>query len=165
MTACRPSTIFQEPRLFPYMTVRENIFFPLRIHETPVTDEVTERYRDWLRVCGLEEYQEHYPYQISGGMKQKVSLIRSFITSPDLVMMDEPFKSIDIHSKQQIIQHILKQYPGISVLFVTHNLDEIPLLSQTLLLFPRTPLSEFIRYPDMSGMPVSEVFSLVFQQL
>ena len=117
---------------------------------------ITEHYRAWLKICGLEEHQEHYPFQISGGMKQKVSLIRSFITSPDLVMMDEPFKSIDIHSKQQIIRHILKTYPDISILFVTHNVDEIPLLCHTLLLFQNNLLADFIRYPDISGLPVSE---------
>jgi ABC-type nitrate/sulfonate/bicarbonate transport system ATPase subunit len=59
-------------------------------------------------------------------MKQKVSLIRSFLMQPDFVMMDEPFKSIDIASKKRIIQHILQHYPDITLLLVTHNLDEIP---------------------------------------
>lgn len=111
--AKNPCTIFQEPRLFPYMTVEENIFLPVRIRSTPVTPELQARYRRWLEVCDLAPYVDHYPCQLSGGMKQKTALIRGFLTEPDFVLMDEPFKSIDVRAKRAIIGHILESHPGI----------------------------------------------------
>ncbi len=148
--AQNPCTIFQEPRLFPYMTVEENIFLPVRIRaargrtaEVSSHQNLLTQYRAWLNVCELAPYVGHYPHQLSGGMKQKTALIRGFLTGPDLVLMDEPFKSIDVRSKQAIITHILKTYPGITVLFVTHTLDEIPLLTESVLLFKANRLAEY----------------------
>ena len=87
-------------------------------------------------------------------MKQKVALIRGFLTEPDLVMMDEPFTSIDFQSKRAIIRHILDTYPQITVLFVTHTVDEIPLLTQSMLLFKANRLAEFATY-DVSHLSVN----------
>lgn len=143
VAAQHPATIFQEPRLFPHMTVEENIFLPARINRSPITPALLAQYRRWLEVCELAPYTRHYPYQLSGGMKQKVSLIRGFLTGPDFVMMDEPFKSLDLRSKQAIIRHILAAYPDITLLFVTHAIEEIPLLTQSLLLFKANRLAEF----------------------
>ena len=165
LSSQRSSTVFQEARLFSYMTVQENIFFPLRVQQTSITDSVREHYTQWLEVCGLTEYQHHYPYQLSGGMKQKVSLIRGFITNPDFVMMDEPFASIDFVSKNRIIRHILRCYPETTLLFVTHNLDEIPLLAKTLLVFHTPFLADFTEYSDVASLPVSELFSRIFREL
>jgi len=146
LAAKNTATIFQEPRLFPYMMVQENIFLPARIRGTPITTDVMEKYERWLAVCDLSAYARHYPYQLSGGMKQKVALIRGLLMEPDLVMMDEPFTSIDFQSKRAIIRHILDAYPLITILFVTHAVDEIPLLTQSLLLFKTNRLAEFATY-------------------
>jgi ABC-type nitrate/sulfonate/bicarbonate transport system ATPase subunit len=143
LTAANPATIFQEPRLFPYMTVEENIFLPVRIRQIPLAADLRAQYRSWLEVCELGQHTRHYPYQLSGGMKQKIALIRGFMIRPDFVMMDEPFKSIDIRAKQAIIAHILASYPGITMLFVTHTIDEIPLLTQSVLVFRANRLAEF----------------------
>ncbi len=141
--AQRPCTIFQEPRLFPHMTVEENITLPVKIRRISFTPELLARYQRWLEICDLASYTGHYPYQLSGGMKQKTALIRGFLTDPDFVMMDEPFKSIDMRSKQAIISHILESYPGVTVLFVTHTVDEIPLLTESVLLFKANRLAEY----------------------
>jgi len=143
LTAQNPVTIFQEPRLFPYMTIAENIWLPAKLSRVAITPARQEQYRRWLEVCGLAEYTGHYPYQLSGGMKQKAAIIRGFLTGPDFVMLDEPFKSIDAASKQAIIDHLLATYPRTAVLFVTHNPVEIPLLTQSLLFFKDAILSEF----------------------
>jgi len=148
------STIFQEPRLFPYLTVEENIFLPIKIRKTPVTRELLAAYARWLAVCDLSACTRQYPYELSGGMKQKVALIRGFLTEPDLVMMDEPFNSIDFRSKRTIIHHILATYPNITVLFVTHTVDEIPLLTQSLLLFKSGRLADYSIY-DTSQLSMS----------
>jgi NitT/TauT family transport system ATP-binding protein len=146
LAAENSATIFQEPRLFPYMTVQENIFLPARIRQIPITQHLLDKCRHWLDVCELSRYTHHYPYELSGGMKQKVALIRGFLLDPDFVMMDEPFTSIDAQSKQAIIGHILDSYPEITVLFVTHILEEVPLLTSSLLLFKAARLAEFTMY-------------------
>lgn len=143
LAAQRPCTIFQEPRLFPHMTVAENITLPARIRGVSFTPELLAQYQRWLEVCDLAPYLSHYPYQLSGGMKQKTALIRGFLTGPDFVMMDEPFKSIDIRSKQAIIRHITDTYPGLTILFVTHTVEEIPLLTESVLLFKTNRLAEY----------------------
>jgi len=143
LAAQKPCTIFQEPRLFPYMTVEENITLPVRIRKTPITPDLLAQYRRWLEICDLAPYASHYPYQLSGGMKQKTALIRGFLMGPDFVMMDEPFKSIDLRSKQAIIRHIRENYPDVTVLFVTHSVDEIPLLTESVLLFKTNRLAEY----------------------
>jgi NitT/TauT family transport system ATP-binding protein len=158
LAAARPATIFQEPRLFPHMTVEENILLPARLKRVAVTKErryaderARERtYEQWLEVCGLTPFAHHYPYQLSGGMKQKAAIIRGYLTEPDFVMMDEPFKSIDMASKQAIIRHILDQYPLVTVLFLTHAIEEVPLLTESLLLFRTNRLAEY-RVHDVMG--------------
>jgi ABC-type nitrate/sulfonate/bicarbonate transport system ATPase subunit len=165
LTAQTRSTIFQEPRLFSYMTVEENIFFPLKIRQVDITKNILKKYEQWLDICELLQHSHHYPYQLSGGMKQKVALIRGFITNPDFMMMDEPFKSIDIQSKQKIIDHIVKAYPQTTILLVTHNLDEIPLLTNSLLLFKTNFLAEFRRFSNLSSQDISSVLSEILQEL
>lgn len=153
LAARQPVTIFQEPRLFPYMTVEENIFLPARLRGVKVDARLTASYRRWLTVCGLSQFTQHYPYQLSGGMKQKVALIRGYLTGPDFVMMDEPFKSMDLASKQAIIRHVLDSYgaagpAAVTILFVTHDIEEVDLLTDSLLLFKTVRLSEYERAPS-----------------
>jgi ABC-type nitrate/sulfonate/bicarbonate transport system ATPase subunit len=145
LAARQPATIFQEPRLFPYMTVKENIFLPARLRGIKLDASLTASYQRWLDVCGLSAFSNHYPYQLSGGMKQKVALIRGYLTGPDFVMMDEPFKSLDLASKQAIIRHILEMHPNVTILFVTHDMEEVNLLTDSLLLFKTIRLAEYER--------------------
>jgi sulfonate transport system ATP-binding protein len=142
----RVATVFQEPRLFPYMTVQENVFLPLRMRRQSPAGEARERYEAWLEVCGLAAHASRYPHELSGGMKQKVALMRGFITGPEFVMMDESFRSLDWESKQAIAAHILGAYPGVSLLFVTHVLEEAPLLTKSLLRFKTNRLTRYTEY-------------------
>ncbi len=146
LAAERVSTVFQEPRLFPYMTVEENVFLPLRVRRMAATATVRARYEAWLDVCGLATYAHRYPHELSGGMKQKVSLMRGFITGPEFVMLDESFRSLDWESKQAIAGHIRAEYAGVSLLFVTHVLEEAPLLTESLLRFRTNRLSQYTEF-------------------
>lgn len=182
------AVIYQEPLLFPYKTIKENIFyflklrkkfninkfkkiediinikeieihsvFPLHIKNnqknkhknTKLTHnyiikcdckKIYYDYKNWLAVTGLERYEDYYPYQISGGMKQKVAIIRAFLINPELVLMDEPFKSIDFESKAKIIKFINDYYKDTTILFTTHNIDEIPEITNKVLFFKNKPL-------------------------
>lgn len=146
LVAREPATIFQEPRLFPYMTVEENIFLPAKLRGSAIMQALREQYTRWLEVCDLTTSARYYPHQLSGGMKQKVAIVRGFLMNPDFVMLDEPFKSLDPRSKQAIIRHILAAYPGITLLFVTHTIEEAPLLAQSLLLFQENRLAKFVMH-------------------
>ncbi len=137
-----PETIFQEPRLFPFLTVEENIWLPFTARKKKISHDTRRLYSQWLEVCGLNPYIKHYPYQISGGMKQKVALIRGLLGRPDFVIMDEPFQSIDVSSKRTIVQFILETCPGSTLLLITHDEEELPLLVEKVLFFQKTQLSQ-----------------------
>lgn len=141
LAAENPATVFQEPRLFPYMTVEENALLPLKVRRLPRAGQVMERYEEWLAVCGLAPYRHRYPHELSGGMKQKVALVRGFVTDPDFVMLDEPFKSIDAAAKVDIIEQILQRHAGATLLLITHDAEEARRLARSALVFSGRPLA------------------------
>src|SRR4030042_4143482 len=155
------STIFQEPRLFNYMNVKENIFFPFKLNKINIDEKITGLYQKWLNTCELEDYEKYYPYQISGGMKQKAALIRGYLFNPELIFMDEPFKSIDIKSKYEIIEFIKKNYKDITIFFTTHNLDEIPMLSDKLFLFKDKKLNKFQEININKDFDLQEIYDSI----
>jgi NitT/TauT family transport system ATP-binding protein len=110
------SYVFQEDRLFPYLTVRKNL---LIIH--PNEEEVDT----YLKKYKLERIRNHYPNQISGGEKQRLSIIRAFLTKAPLMLMDEPFKSLDLDLKLNLIKEVLEMQSeqGTTIVLVTHDLD------------------------------------------
>jgi ABC-type nitrate/sulfonate/bicarbonate transport system ATPase subunit len=139
----RPVVLFQEPRLFPYMTVEENIFLPFKLQDRPVTGAALQAYETWLNVCELGDFRKHYPYQLSGGMKQKVSLIRGLLPDPLFVMMDEPFQSIGRDAKKAIIKHLLATHPELTILLVTHDPEEVQLMARQMMYFSTAVLGKF----------------------
>jgi len=145
-----PITIFQEPRLFPYMTVEENLFLPFRVHGRRITSREWQICRRWLEVCGISECLRQFPHQLSGGMKQKVALIRGMLQEPRFVMMDEPFQSMDWASRRKIMNHIVENYPEMALLFVTHQIEEVPAFAQSVLFFQR-PFLCMAQVMDVEG--------------
>jgi ABC-type nitrate/sulfonate/bicarbonate transport system ATPase subunit len=142
-----PVTIFQEPRLFPFMTVEENIYLPFKTQEKVIDPQVRRDCQKWLEVCELAAYKKHYPFQLSGGMKQKVSLVRALLGRPRFVLMDEPFQSIGSESKLAIIRHFLQTNPQVSLLFITHIREEVPLLAHRVVYFQQPCLSQALQMP------------------
>ncbi|WP_124328748.1 ATP-binding cassette domain-containing protein [Desulfonema ishimotonii] len=142
VNAERRATVFQEPGLFWYKTVAENIFYPLKLSRIAVDETIRQQYAEWMAVTKLKGFESYYPCEISGGMKQKAAIIRAFLLQPDLILMDEPFKSIDMAAKREIMAHIRSGYPDITLLLVTHHPDEIPLITDKVLLFREPQLSD-----------------------
>ncbi len=137
---CR-TTVFQEPGLFWYKTVAENILYPLKLNHIALNKKILRRYEDWMALTKLKEFESYYPYEISGGMKQKVAIVRAFLPGPDLILMDEPFKSMDMAVRREITAHIREARPDVTFLLVTHDPHEIPLMTNTVMVFKESWLS------------------------
>ena len=158
------SMMFQEPRLMPWLTVEANIRLVL---DAPVMQADTQR---WTRMAqlieqlGLSEFRHAFPKQLSGGLKRRVALARAFVTQPQLLLMDEPFQSLDeptAHALRTLLVN-LWQHTRPTVLFVTHQLSEaLQLADRVVFLAPR-PAHVILDYPIQLARPraVSEVQAL-----
>ena len=129
--------VFQNPRLLPWRTVRENI-------ELAVGDSVPAQTIDFfLDAMQLTEFQDAYPERLSLGMSRRVAIIRAFAVDPDLLLMDEPFVSLDMPTARQVRELLLKlwrQRPH-TVLFVTHDLREAIALADRIIFLSATPMT------------------------
>lgn len=125
--------MFQESTLMPNLTVRENITLPLRIKG----DKDEERISSLLQAVGLTDYARYLPRELSGGMKTRVALARSFVTRPELLLLDEPFSALDIAWKSKLYIELerLREQFHTTVIFVTHDVQEALLLSNDVLVF------------------------------
>jgi len=127
----RLAFMFQEPTLMPNLSVRDNVAFPLKMRGTRSDATVDEL----IETVGLSEYTSYLPKQLSGGMKTRVALARSFVTGPELLLLDEPFSALDIARKSKLyieLERLVEQF-GTTVVFVTHDVQEALLLSNNVL--------------------------------
>ncbi|HEY2036881.1 MAG TPA: ABC transporter ATP-binding protein [Steroidobacteraceae bacterium] len=131
----RVGYVFQEPRLLPWRTVRENIALVLPPHRADVIVQ------DLLNAVGLPSAPDLYPLQLSVGMSRRVSIARAFAIVPDLLLMDEPFVSLDHDTVEQLRDLLLKLWHArpTTVLFVTHDIREALVLADRLVLLSGTP--------------------------
>ena len=129
------NVIFQEYAIFPWRTVLENVAFGLEMRG--ISKKIrTEIARDWLQKVGLSKFANYFPDQISGGMKQRVAIIRALANDPEILLMDEPLGALDAQSRLLIQEELLKLWDETkkTVLYVTHSLDEAIFLGDALLL-------------------------------
>lgn len=134
------SFVFQEPSTFPWLTVRDNVATGLRIKGVAAR-EIAEKVRDITKLVGLTGFEDYYPHQISGGMKQRVAIARAFATDADLVLMDEPFVSLDQPTRERMQRETLDiwRHRKRTVIFVTHNLEEAVFLADRVLILSAKP--------------------------
>ncbi|HEX9267678.1 MAG TPA: ABC transporter ATP-binding protein [Candidatus Limnocylindria bacterium] len=135
------SMVFQEQSTFPWMTVRQNTAFGLEMRgvDRRVRDELVGYY---LRKVGLEDFANAYPYQLSGGMRQRVCLARAFANEPEVLLMDEPFASLDEQTRILMQEELLRVWEGEhgrTVVFITHSIDEAVLLADTVVVMSARP--------------------------
>jgi NitT/TauT family transport system ATP-binding protein len=132
--------IFQQYSLFPWMTVLQNVEFGLKmkgIHRS----ERSRQARTLLGLAGLSQFENHYPDGLSGGMKQRVGIVRALATGPRILLLDEPFGALDAQTRlimQQILTNMWQRLK-ISVLFVTHDIDEAVFLSDRIYVMTARP--------------------------
>ena len=134
------SFVFQEPSTYPWLTVRENVATGLKIKGAPRA-EIDAKVRDIIRIVGLTDFEGYYPHQISGGMKQRVAIARAFATDADLILMDEPFVSLDQPTRERMQREVLDiwRHRKRTVIFVTHNLEEAVFLGDRILILSAKP--------------------------
>jgi ABC-type taurine transport system ATPase subunit len=117
--------VFQQPALFPWMTVAENAGFGPRVRGVngAVRAEVIEKY---LRTVGLWEFRNRYPYELSGGMQQRLAIVRALANDPELLLMDEPFGALDALTRERMQEelHAVWRRTGMTVVFITHSVEE-----------------------------------------
>jgi NitT/TauT family transport system ATP-binding protein len=132
--------VFQQYSLFPWLTVRRNVEFGLRM--AGVSREKREvDARTLLGLAGLSAFENHYPDQLSGGMKQRIGIVRALATSPQVLLMDEPFGALDTQTRvvmQEILTNMWQRF-RISVLFITHDIEEAIFLSDRIYVMTSRP--------------------------
>jgi NitT/TauT family transport system ATP-binding protein len=126
--------------LFPWLTVARNIDLPLRARGAGRAERA-ERVADVLASVGLADQGRHYPWQLSGGMQQRVAIARALAYRPDLLLMDEPFASVDAQTRFELEDLILRvrEEVGVTVVFVTHDIDEAVYLADRVVALSRSP--------------------------
>ena len=142
ITAIEPrcGMIFQSYALFPWMTVRKNVEFGPRLNGIS-RSERRELAKKYIEMVGLEGFEDSYPGELSGGMRQRVALCRALANKPDILLCDEPFAALDAMTRQVMQQELLKivAESGQTVLFITHSIDEALILSDKVIVMSARP--------------------------
>lgn len=180
-SANRPlnSMVFQEQSIFPWMSVRDNVAFGLKAQGVGRG----ERHRaadPFIRKVGLTGFEDALPHQLSGGMKQRVSIARAFANDPEMLLMDEPFAALDEQTKLILQAELLRIWDELrkTVVYVTHSIDEAIVLADRILLMSARPgrIKDIIDVREVFGRPrvveqvksspeYGELFGRVWSQL
>ncbi|MEX0409057.1 ABC transporter ATP-binding protein [Aquibium sp. LZ166] len=134
------SVVFQEYAIFPWKSVIENVAFGLRMRGIGHRER-HETARYWLDRVGLGKFADYYPHQISGGMKQRVSIIRALANDPEVLLMDEPLGALDAQTRVVLQEELLRIWEETrkTVVYITHSLDEAVLLGDRVILMSAQP--------------------------
>ena len=132
--------VFQEFALFPWRTVRKNVEFGLEYTEMPLMDRkaLSEKY---IKLVGLSGWEDKYPHELSGGMKQRVAIARALVNNPKILLMDEPFASVDAQTRNMLQGELLRIWRETrkTIVFVTHNIDESVYLADRVMVLTSPP--------------------------
>ncbi|HVK73761.1 MAG TPA: ATP-binding cassette domain-containing protein [Kofleriaceae bacterium] len=134
-------TIYQDGGLFPWLTVAQNVALGVPRGASPA--ERTRKVDDWLGTAGLAEFRDHYPHQLSGGMRQRVELGRALVAETDLLLLDEPFSALDYQSRVRMRRELaatLQARPR-TVVLVTHDIEEAVQLGDRIVVLGARPSS------------------------
>ncbi|WP_407413960.1 ABC transporter ATP-binding protein [Methanobrevibacter sp.] len=132
--------IFQNYSLYPWLNILDNVIFGLNINGKS-EKESKQRAMEYLETFGLKDFAERYPNELSGGMKQRVAIIRSIINDSDSILMDESFSALDIQTRRKLQKIILKicKENNKTIIFVTHDIEEAVFLSDKIVILSARP--------------------------
>jgi NitT/TauT family transport system ATP-binding protein len=139
----RAGYMFQQDALLPWKTVSANVALGLRFRNAP---DAESQARDWIARVGLQNFADAYPSQLSGGMRKRVAMAQSWIVNPDILLMDEPFSALDVHTRLRMESELLTLWTASpkTVLFVTHDLEEALALADEVVVLSAGPASRVV---------------------
>jgi NitT/TauT family transport system ATP-binding protein len=150
------SMVFQEHSIFPWMSVRDNVAFGLKARGVPAKDRHATAHA-WITKVGLAGFEDALPHQLSGGMKQRVSIMRAFANDPEMLLMDEPFAALDEQTKLVLQDELLRIWEESrkTVVYVTHSIDEAIVLADRIMVMSARPgrIKEIVDVASVFGRP------------
>jgi NitT/TauT family transport system ATP-binding protein len=140
--ACKIGYVTQEDNLLPWRTTLQNVLFPLTVQRR-LNDETRARAQMLIHAVGLAGFEQHYPHELSGGMRKRASLIRTLVYDPPVILMDEPFGALDAQTRTQLQEDLLRLWNlgRKTIVFVTHDIAEAIALGDRTLVLSRSPAS------------------------
>jgi len=157
--------VFQGYTLFPWLSVKKNVMFGPEINGAGRHQSETQALQ-WLQLVGLEKFADCYPHQLSGGMKQRVAIVRALANQPRILLMDEPFGALDAQTRCRMQAHLLEIWRkiDITIVFITHDLDEAIFLADRILVLSAHPgeVQELIEVPVPRPRSLGQFISTEF---
>lgn len=139
-TGTERGVVFQQYALFPWMTVKKNVMFGLNLKgiNGKEAEDIAMKY---IKMVQLEDFVDHYPKELSGGMKQRVAIARAYAVNPSILLMDEPFGALDAQTRTQLQQELLETWEKEkkTCFFITHDVDEAIILAQKVIIMSARP--------------------------
>lgn len=132
--------VFQAPVLLPWRTVLDNVLLPVDVMRLDRAS-VLARARQWLAIVGLKDFEQRYPFELSGGMQQRAAIVRALVHDPKLLIMDEPFAALDAMNREQMsieLQRVGSE-SGKTIIFITHSISEAVFLSDRIVVMSARP--------------------------
>ncbi len=133
--------VFQHDSLFPWRTVRQNVVYGLELQGKLSRGDIAERGDTLIDLVGLDGFADHYPHELSGGMRQRVNIARALVMNPALLLLDEPFAALDAQTREFMQLELLKilARAKTTALFITHQINEAVFLAQRVVVFSARP--------------------------
>ena len=163
--------MLQKDHLFPWRTIEKNVFLPLEINK--INDDKTREYAlSLLNKYGLEGFKKSFPDQLSGGMRQRVALIRTLAAKPDLLLLDEPFSALDSQTRISVCDDVFKiiKAENKTAVLITHDISEAISMSDIIIVLSDRPAKVKMTFkPTIKGSPItrrkSEKFGVYFDKI
>ncbi len=165
--------VFQRDALLPWKTALQNVMLPLLLRGVPAAQAQKEAL-DWVHKVGLGGFEHHYPSQLSGGMRKRISLAMTMVYRPSIILMDEPFAALDVQTRNLMENELLALWAeaGSTVLFVTHDLDEAIALADRIIVLTAAPARVRGDYPvpldrprDVTEIRMSGAFVDIYRRI
>ena len=171
--SCRIGYVTQEDNLLPWRTTLQNVVFPLEV-QGRLNAETRAHADTLIRAVGLAGFENHYPHELSGGMRKRASLIRTLVYDPPVILMDEPFGALDAQTRTQLQEDLLRLWNlgRKTIVFVTHDIAEAIALGDRTLVLSRAPAKivgehriTIPRPRDIRGIMTHPDFAALYQRI